>query len=254
VNLVESKITEMLTENPLATASEDYVKHALEFDIIRENITPPYFLRIGINYHGQKVQHIRYDPARGMLQGWNPDGDALGTGGNAKMLLANHTIFERRDNEQLMSDSKFGGGDIPDGDFVRVEFKVRGWLGKTKNLDGTQIIKDIDLLASDRADMLVWCLSETAHRKWRGEGPEHQASRRTGINDFQPLLLPTDEIDEQGVQWDLTYQRRENVTREEQYEWPHPQEWTVRAKRITAATQSMMPRCDHFVTMCWRRV
>ena len=41
----------------------------------------------------------------------DPDGDALGIGSKAKMLLANYTIFDRLQDEPMMSDTKVGGGE-----------------------------------------------------------------------------------------------------------------------------------------------
>jgi len=125
-----------------------------EFALLMHSGNPRYCIRIGINYHGEKVQQIALDN-NGKLIGWNPAGDALGTGAKAKMRLAGYTIFDRDPNEPMMNDSKIGGGSIPSGRYVRVEFKVRGWLGKTKNLDGKQLEKDLDLLKSENADLLV---------------------------------------------------------------------------------------------------
>lgn len=67
----------------------------MEFAVIDADVAPRYYLRIGINYHGQKVQQLQADPETGVLIGWNPIGDALGVGSRAKVLLAGHTIFDR---------------------------------------------------------------------------------------------------------------------------------------------------------------
>jgi hypothetical protein len=239
INLIHKIISDLLSENPAATSAEAYVQNHIEFAIVDEPVVPRYYLRIGINYHGQKVQHIQVDDVTGKLMGWNENGDALGTGANAKLLLANHTIFPRFDNEHLMSDTKIGGGSIPNNTHIRIEFKVRGWLGKTKNLDGSQLEKDIDLLKQDQADLLVICLSETAHRKWRGEGPPHQVLRRTGCERFLPLLVSVDDLHTTQIQQrDIDYEE---------------QKWTVSSQRVVGSPSSKMPGAEHFITLCWRR-
>lgn len=231
-------LEDLLVENPMATSSESYVQHRVEFALLGEEVEPRYYLRIGINYHGQKVQHVGLD-AGGTLIGWNPAGSALGTGSNAKLLLAGTTIFDRDPDEQLMSDSKIGGGTIPPAFYVRVEYKVRGWLGKTKNLDGSQLEKDIDLLKDDRADLLVIALSETAHLKWRGEGPAHQAGRRTGIDRLKQILV------------DPTRLTGAQILRTEVEFEGHP--WAISTQRVEGAQNSSMPGAIHFVTLVWRR-
>jgi len=242
VSLLHETLFELLRHNPAATSSEAYVQNHIEFQLIQAPSVPPnprYYLRIGINYHGQMVQHIGLENDTSRLTGWNESGDALSIGNNAKMLLAGYTIFPRDPNEPNMNDTKIGGGEIPANSYIRVEFKVRGWLGKTKNLDGKQLEKDIDLLRSDQADLLVLCLSETAHRKWRGEGPKHQASRRTGTDRFSQLLVPVDNlIDTQILERDIVFEG---------------QAWTVSSRRIIGSPTSIMPGAEHFVTMCWRR-
>ncbi|HLC01536.1 MAG TPA: hypothetical protein VJK02_00735 [Anaerolineales bacterium] len=233
---------DLLTLNPAATSSEAYVQNYLEFTLIsveEPEAASRYFLRIGINYHGAKVQHIEVDKATGRLKGWNPTGDALAIGRSAKMLLAGHTILPRDPGEPHMNDSKIGGGTILSGSYVRTEFKARGWLGKTKNLDGKQLEKDIDLLKNDRADLLIICLSETAHRKWRGEGPPHQVARRTGVSRFLPILVPVSYLNGTDV-----------LLRDIVYEG---QEWTVSTQRVIGAPSSIMPGAEHYVTLCWRR-
>ncbi|GJQ28615.1 MAG: hypothetical protein HBSAPP03_04990 [Phycisphaerae bacterium] len=237
VRLIHQELQNLLSTNPASTSSEAYIQHHLEFEILRATTDPKYFIRIGINYHGDKVQQLRLD-ADGRLQGWNRAGDALGTGRRAKMLLAGHTIFDRDPDEQRMSDTKIGGGDLAAGQYVRMEFKARGWLGKTKNLDGAQLEKDIDLLKDDRADLLVICLSETAHRKWRGEGPRHQADRRTGTVRFQQILVDLAQLPDHHVH-------------ERQIDF-EGQRWIVSAQRIAGAETSIMPGAEHIVTMVWR--
>jgi len=253
-NLIHEVLFILLRDNPIATSSESFVQHHVEFAVLeahaaqltnRVTLSPvgsssprPYYLRIGINYHADKVQHIQLDAVSGHLIGWNPVGNALGSGSKAKMLLSGVTIFERDSNEQLMTDTKIGGGDMQPGQYIRVEFKVRGWLGKTKNLDGKQLEKDLDLLKQDKADLLVICLSEVAHLKWCGAGPGHQASRRTGTSRFGQLLLPPSQLSGSQV-----------ITRPIQFEG---QNWQTSCQKVIASNQSIMPGAEHFVTLCWR--
>ncbi|MHC5595210.1 MAG: hypothetical protein ACYTXC_04470 [Nostoc sp.] len=237
VQLIHETLSELLENNPDATSSEAYVQHYMQFEIMRANITPRYYLRIGINYHGQKVQHLRIDSSTGRLIGWNPSGDALGTGKNAKVLLAGVTIFDRDPHEPMMNDAKIGGGDIPQHKYIRVEFKARGWLGQTKNLGGKQLEKDLDLLKEDKADLLVICLSETAHRKWRGEGVSHQIIRRTGIKRFQQILVETTQLSGQNIL------KRQIIF--EDYKW------VVSTQRVTGYLNSTMPGAEHYITLCW---
>lgn len=150
IEFVRSTVSDLVRLNPLAPSSEKYIQYHVEFELLRSGAG--YHLRIGINYRGAKVQEVRIRD--GMLVGWNAAGQALGRGGNAKMLLAGHTIVERDANEQLMSDSKFSGGRLPDGKYVRTEFKTRGWLGQTRNLDGKQLEKDIDLLHAGQSTVM----------------------------------------------------------------------------------------------------
>jgi len=98
--------------------------------------------------------------------------------------------------------------------------------------------KDIDLLKHDQADLLIITLSETAHRKWRGEGPKHQTRRRTGIDRFVRFLVPMDDL--QGT--DILTQ---NIDFEGQI-------WTVSSRRVIGLADSIMPGAEHVVTMCWR--
>lgn len=240
VSRLHSVIEELLVSNPSATSSESYVQHHVEFALLREPVDPRYYLRIGINYHGAKVQHIQYDAATGQLVGWNPAGDALGTGRKAKVLLAGVTIFDRDVDEPMMNDTKVGGGEIPAGRYVRIEFKVRGFLGKTKNLDGGQLEKDLDLVKTDRADLMVVCLSETAHRKWRGEGAVHQAARRTGTARFAQLLAAPSDL-----------HGAARLVRAIDFEG---QRWQVSTQRVVGSAASPMPGAEHFVTLAWRGV
>lgn len=250
LNDIEGCLVELLTSNPLATSSEAFVQNLVEFELVQLPRNPPYLLRIGINYHGDWVQHVIAED--GVLHGWNPDGDALGVGANAKMLLANYTIFPRDPDEHMLSDCKVGGASVPPGRFVRLEFKVRGWLGKTKNLDGKQLQKDIDLLGNNKADLLVWALSETAHLKWRGDGPQHQAERRTGCRDFRPLLIAPEEVGDQPITRVLDYRRVETAAGTDAAAlWGITQKWTVKCRRVIASPASLMPGAQHFITFVW---
>jgi len=239
IQLVHETLSELLENNPAATSSEAYVQHHLQFKIIQSDVTPRYYLRIGINYHGQKVQHITVDSSTGRLVGWNPSGDALGTGKKAKVLLAGITIFERDLHEPMMNDTKIGGGNIPQDEYIRVEFKARGWLGQTKNLGGSQLEKDLNLLKRDKADLLVICLSETAHRKWRGEGNKHHATKRTGTTRFQQILVDPMQLSQTSI-------LQRNITFENQ-------NWVVSTQRVIGASTSIMPTAEHYITLCWRQ-
>lgn len=238
VDHLHRELETLLQTNPAATSSESFVQNTLEFGLLQENVQPRYVLRIGINYHGQKIQQLKLND-EGKLVGWNSAGDALATGKHAKMLLAGHTIFDRDPDEPMMNDSKIAGGTIPAGQYVRLEFKVRGWLGKTKNLDGKQLEKDIDLLKNDSADVLVIALSETAHRKWRGEGPAHQAARRTGTTRFESILVDISSLS-----------GTDRLTRDIDFEG---QAWRVSSQRVIGAAGSIMPGAEHIVTICRRR-
>lgn len=237
IKLIHNILYRLLKRNPAATSSEAYILNHVEMQIIDAPVVPRYFVRIGINYHGQKVQQLQLNSV-GKLVGWNSSGDALGTGRNAKMLLSGFTIFDRDPTEPMMNDTKIGGGDIATDSYIRVEVKARGWLGKTKNLDGKQLEKDIDLIKQDKADLLVLCLSETAHRKWRGEGPQYQSNRRTGISRFLPILVSSDRLASTRI-----------LRRTINYEG---QTWTVSTQKIKGSSASMMPGAKHFVTICWR--
>ncbi|VXD20433.1 XcmI [Planktothrix serta PCC 8927] len=237
IQLVHQTISKLLEDNPAATSSEAYVQHYMQFEIIRANVTPRYYLRIGINYHGQQVQHIRIDSSTGRLIGWNPSGDALGTRKNAKVQLANVTIFDRDPHEPMMNDAKIGGGEIPEHKYIRVEFKARGWLGQTKNLAGKELEKDLDLLKEDKADLLVICLSETAHRKWRGEGKEHQMKKRTGVERFKQILVDVNQLSGTNI-------LRQKITFEDQ-------SWVISTQKVIGSLNSIMPGAEHYITLCW---
>jgi hypothetical protein len=238
-NRVHKLIHDLLSERPEAASNEDYLKHHVEFELLHSDVDESYALRIGINYRGGNVQRIETDDS-GTLIGWNPDGSPLGIEDDAMVLLSGHTIIDRGEDEPDMNDSKISGGNIPDGKSVRIEFKVRGWLGKTKNLDGAQVEKDLNLLKNDDADLLIMCLSETAHRKWLGEGPEHHARRRIGVDRFQNFLFDIDDSDlPDGVV------KRRNINFESQH-------WRVSCQRVEATQDSIMPGANHFITMCWK--
>jgi len=244
-------LEDLLQRNPAATSSESYVQNHVEFELLAEQIEPRYSLRIGINYHGAKVQHITYD-TNGVLIGWNPSGEALGIRGRAKVLLAGVTISDRDPNEQIMSDCKICGGNVPAGRYVRTEFKVRGWLGKTKNLAGNELLKDFRLLRNDRADLLVIALSEVAHLKWRGEGPAHQVGRRTGCVDFRKVLIDPGRLADTTIaQQDIPQMRIETLAGPGEPEVP-PQHWRTSTQRIVGSPSSNMPGAEHLVTLCWR--
>jgi len=225
---ISDHLADLLSTNPASTSSEAYVQNHLEFAMLNDGYT----LRAGINYHGGKVQELRL--VNGTLHGWNPQGNALGTASRAKMLLSGYTIVDRDSNEHDMSDSKFSGGTIPQGNYLRVEFKCRGWLGKTKNLDGKQLLKDIDLLKDAKADLLVILLSETAHKKWRGEGDAHHAQRRTGTDIFSQILIPI---------------RTSTLTRNINL---NGQNWTIYCRKVIGSRGSIMPEAEHYINMCWR--
>jgi len=237
VRLIHRELANLLALYPAATSSEAYVREHTEMRILDHTSGPRYLLRIGINYHGAKVQHLQAD-GKGVLVGWNPTGDALGIGKKAKVLLAGYTIFPRDVGEPVMSDTKVGGGGMPAGKYVRIEFKARGWLGKTKNLDGKQLEKDFDLLKDDKADLLVICLSETAHRKWCGEGPAHQANRRTGTGRFIQILGDYSRIS-------LNKVKERKVTFE-------GQRWAISSQRVAGSPSSLMPGAEHSLTLVWK--
>ena len=238
ISLVHEELHTLLSDNPAATQSESYLQNCVEFEILKANVSPRYYVRTGINYHGQTVQQLKLDD-NGVLVGWNPTGDALGIGSQAKMLLAGYTIVHRDADEPMMNDTKIGGGSIPTDTYLRIEFKARGWLGKTKNLAGKQLEKDLDLLKDDNADLLIIALSETAHRKWRGEGPAHHVRRRSGIERFKQILVPLNELQGEGIS-----ERKINF---------EEQNWTISSQCVIGKQTSFMPSAEHIVTLCWRR-
>jgi hypothetical protein len=192
----QSMIDEMLSylqdlyqRNPLASSNEAYLQNRIEHHFIFNH---GYTLRLGANYHGAYIQLIRTNAGR--LIGWNPAGSVFGRGRDGKLILRNNaaggeeTIFPREAGESTQTDTKLQSGpDLNDDEYVRIEHKVRGWDGKSRNLDGIQFLKDIVLLQEEEADLLHWSLSEAAYRKWRGEGPNPDA--RAGLPQFQPVLM-----------------------------------------------------------------
>lgn len=238
--LIHRELKSLLERNPLATVSESFIQHHIEFFLLNLKAWPRYFVRIGINFHGGLVQELKFNK-KGVLIGWNPKGDPLGIRHNAKIILSgpNGTIVSRESNEPMMSDSKFGGGCLPHNRYIRLEYKVRGWLGKTKNLDGKQLEKDLDLLKRDKADLLVVCLSETAHLKWRGHGPEHQASRRTSVNRFKVVLPRLECISSNKISSKcITFEN---------------QKWRVTAQRAYGRKTSPMPGALHSIILISKR-
>lgn len=232
-------LSRLMEEEPLATQSEAYLQHRVETELLHWAIAPPYTIRIGINYHGQWVQHMTLD--NGVIVGWNPGGDVFSSRANAKMRMKGYSIFARRPNEQLMTDSRIGGGPVAMDEFVRTEFKVRGWLGKTRNLDGAQLLKDVNLLRDDLADLLVVTLSERAYLQWRGGGPAHQAVRRTGVVTFRAFLPPPPAhgaITSATGTWPAEIDRVAFT-------------FESSTQRVTAAAASTMPGAVHFVTLVW---
>src|SRR4051812_17668489 len=122
---IHAFLADLLTREPLATQSEAYLQHCVENALLLKAVTPRYVMRIGINYHGSKVQHITLD-GNGVVVGWNPAGDVFGSRANARMRMAGWSIFPRTVGEQLMTDTRIMGGPVAPGEFVRAEFKVRG--------------------------------------------------------------------------------------------------------------------------------
>ena len=251
VDLIEERLSKLLRVNPLATSSEAYVRETVELAVVKSDVEPRYGLRIGINYHGQQVQHIQIGPD-GQIVGWNSGGRWDASGSTAKMRLGGYTIFPRLPDEQLMSDAKFYGGHITPGRFIRCEFKVRGWLGKTRNLDGNQLLKDFELLAQDRADLLIICLSEVAYRKWRGEGPQGQVIRRVGLEYFTPVLPRTSLFDPNTSQLNNRIDFVTPRKTADGWEDGPRQAWVVRRRKVVASQRSVMPGAEHYIVLCWR--
>ena len=252
IELIDQSLTVLLTKNPLATSSEAFVREMVEMAVVSNTITPRYGLRIGINYHGDKVQHIILDDS-GRLVGWNPNGDALKAGKANKLQMSGVTIFDRLPGEHNQSDAKFYGGNIPNNEFIRAEFKVRGWLGKTRNLDGAQFLKDLNLLGRDNCDLIVACLSEVAYRKWRNEGPDHQTLRRSGTDFFVPLLPPcTDYDSENPIRRTLYNYTPPDINGRTVPGHLPPQPWHVFNRVVIADRSSVMPGAKHYVLLCWR--
>ena len=250
LDLIETCLITLLRTNPLATSSEAFVRETVELSVVKSLHEPRYGLRIGINYHGQMVQQIALD-AEGHVIGWNPNGEWGATRARAKMRLGGYTIFPRNEDEHSMSDAKFYGGDIPDQEFVRCEFKVRGWLGKTRNLDGGQLLKDFELLAQDYADLLVICLSEVAYRKWRGEGNQREIDRRIGLIYFSPVLQSIEDYDADG-RLDGEVEIDTPTKTDTGWRPGQRQRWAVRRTKVIASPRSVMPGAEHYVILCWR--
>jgi len=196
-SMIEAMLTylrDLYERNPLSSSNEAYLQNRIEHHFI---FNLGYTLRLGVNYHGAYIQLIRTNAA-GRLIGWNPAGSVFGRGQQGKLILRNNggeeTIFPREAGEATQTDTKLQSGpDLADDEYVRIEHKVRGWDGKSRNLDGTQFLKDIVLLQEGEADLLHWSLSEAAYRKWRGEGPNPGA--RAGLIQFQAVLT----LDPDGV-------------------------------------------------------
>ena len=91
IETLQKIINDLLVENPAATSSEQFLQHHVEFELMKININPKYFMRIGINYHGAKVQHIGLDN-KGKLIGWNPD--QMGT--LTSFLICSSTLFDKQ--------------------------------------------------------------------------------------------------------------------------------------------------------------
>lgn len=235
VSSVFRVLTALLKDNPLASGSEAYLQNHLEFSLLSQ--TPLRFgLRIGINYRGATVQHVELD-GQGRLIGWNPSGDALGQGARSKLVLAGQTIVNRSVGEHAMSDTRLIKGDLPQGFYTRLEIKCRGWLGKTRNLDGKQLEKDLNLLTQGHADGVVIVLSEVAHRKWCGEGQATQAARRTGVGRFSALLTPLDQLPRAPASVSTAIRTDPGVNRQV----------TVREVAVEASNQSSMPGALHSI-------
>jgi hypothetical protein len=130
--------------------------------------------------------------------------------------------------------------------------KVRGWLGKTKNLDGAQLLKDFRLLRDDRADLLVIALSEVAHLKWRGEGPAHQVKRRVGCADFEKVLADPAALDGTNIATQEIVGFRIETKLDPNEPTVRRQHWRTSTQRVIGSASSNMPRAEHFVTLCWR--
>ena len=110
----------------------------------------------------------------------------------------------------MMSDTKVGGGVMPKNKFVRIEYKVRGWLGKTKNLDGKQLEKDLNLLKNDTDLLVIACLKTIRNGE---EGSAYQVKRRTSISRLKILFNYEDIVSEkitnrvnfEGQNWNVNY-------------------------------------------------
>jgi hypothetical protein len=256
-------LRDLYERNPLASSNEAYLQNRIEHHFI---FNLGYTLRLGANYHGAYIQLIRTNAGR--LIGWNPAGSVFGRGQNGKLILRNNvvggeqTIFPREAGESTQTDTKLQSGPyLNDDQYVRIEHKVRGWNGKSRNLDGTQFLKDIVLLQEREADLLHWSLSEAAYRKWRGEGPNPGA--RAGLTQFQPVLT----LDPDGVndQIDFNTTIPGNFTPRSEIGggagtvafanvvYNFNVDVSVTILRVRAGAASIMPTAEHYVVLIRRQ-
>ena len=267
LNLVEEMmnfVQGILIGNPLVTGSEKHLEAMIEQRFLLNGSA----LRIGINYHGANVQHIQLNED-GNIVGWNPEGDVFARSAGKKMILKSNsednpgTIIDREVGEHSNSDTKIQNGRfLATDEYVRIEHKVRGWLGKTRNLDGEQLMKDIALLLHNQADLLHWSLSEAAYRKFRGEGPANNARRRAGTTQFFSLL-PNDQLLENNnrrldyyvnINGDYTWRNGVAGTPIEEgdtttFNFPV----SVSVAKVDSGNRPPMPHCIHYVIMIRRQ-
>ena len=72
----------VLIANPLVTGSEKRLEAIIEDQFLLKGSA----IRIGINYHGQYVQHVQLND-EGNIAGWNPEGDVFRRGSKNKMIM-----------------------------------------------------------------------------------------------------------------------------------------------------------------------
>jgi hypothetical protein len=255
----------LYTDRPLASSNEAYLQNRIEHHFI---FNLGYSLRIGINYHGGMIQLIRVNPVTGRLVGWNQNGSVFGIGHRNKLIMTTQqprgesTVFPREPNESTQTDTKLQAGPNLNSDqYVRIEHKVRGWDGKSKNLDGKQFLKDIVLLQGNEADLLHWSLSEAAYRKWRGERP--RANQRAGLVQFQPILgLDPDGADDRAdfnaqVGGDFTpagnIEGGAGRLAEAGVAYQFALDISVTIHRVRADANSIMPTAEHYIVLIRRR-
>ena len=267
----QSMIEEMLIylqdlyeRNPLSSSNEAYLQNRIEHHFI---FTLDYTLRLGANYRGANIQLIRTNAA-GRLIGWNPAGSVFGVGRRGKLILKNQapggerTIFPREAGESTQTDTKLQSGpDLNDDEYVRIEHKVRGWNGKSRNLDGIQFLKDIVLLQEGEADLLHWSLSEAAYRKWRGEGPNPNA--RAGLPQFQPVLTLDPDGANDRIDFNTTipgnFTPRSNINggagpvANAGVVYNFNVDVSVTILRVQANAASIMPTAEHYVVLIRRQ-